>query len=382
MSRQSTVIGIGSRNYGYRRVAYDVPVECASFRKVAYVPWKFLTPGDPRWANMYLFRPSWNVDLYHLWNGVCLNQAPWITSFEARLPRYGGMPRDRLYNIAIDRIHRRNCKGLLALSDYARHFFVLENQDLIDDSVLRKLHVFSGILEIDDALVESHRAFIERDTDDFVLCMVGHLFFQKGGIAVLDAFRRLKASIPRIKLVVISRLLTDTWVTNTSTAAVDQVKEELRSDDMIEWYEQCPHERVVEFLASSDVALLPSLDDTLGWSVLEAMSLGLPVITTNVCALPEMVHHKKTGWSIELPLQANRRWIGLSRHIDSPERTASLEAAYEAIAAGIREAVVTIYSNGELAREMRTNAIEHVRRHHDPNLQATILGRHYDSCLE
>ena len=54
----------------------------------------------------------------------------------------------------------------------------------------------------------------------------------------------------------------------------------------------------MRLIEQSDVGLLPSLDDTFGWSALEAMSQGLPVVGTNICALPEIIISDFNGMTI------------------------------------------------------------------------------------
>ncbi len=49
----------------------------------------------------------------------------------------------------------------------------------------------------------------------------------------------------------------------------------------------------------SDVFVLPTRADYHSWVVLEAMASGLPVITTGVGALPEIVEHGRTGFIIQ-----------------------------------------------------------------------------------
>ncbi len=50
-----------------------------------------------------------------------------------------------------------------------------------------------------------------------------------------------------------------------------------------------------ELLAQSDVMLLPSYNEGLPMAILEAMSWGLPVITTPVGGIPEVIEHGETG---------------------------------------------------------------------------------------
>ena len=53
---------------------------------------------------------------------------------------------------------------------------------------------------------------------------------------------------------------------------------------------------VVGLLSVSDLFLLPSLQESFGLSALEAMSCGVPVVSSNVGGLPEVVTHGVTGF--------------------------------------------------------------------------------------
>jgi glycosyltransferase involved in cell wall biosynthesis len=48
------------------------------------------------------------------------------------------------------------------------------------------------------------------------------------------------------------------------------------------------------------VLLLPSFHETFGYIVLEAQANGMPVITTDISAFPE-INNNECGWLIELP---------------------------------------------------------------------------------
>lgn len=61
-----------------------------------------------------------------------------------------------------------------------------------------------------------------------------------------------------------------------------------------------PHQDVLQKMKSSDLLLLPSLNEGIANVVLEAMCVGLPVISTNCGGMSEVVKHKKTGWLISM----------------------------------------------------------------------------------
>jgi L-malate glycosyltransferase len=59
-------------------------------------------------------------------------------------------------------------------------------------------------------------------------------------------------------------------------------------------------EGLVEILNSADLFLIPSQSESFGLAALEAMSCGLPVISSSVGGLPELISHNETGFIAEI----------------------------------------------------------------------------------
>lgn len=59
-------------------------------------------------------------------------------------------------------------------------------------------------------------------------------------------------------------------------------------------------ENVEEILSIADLFLIPSGSETFGLAALEAMSCGVPVISSNIGGLPEVNLHEKTGYLCDL----------------------------------------------------------------------------------
>ncbi len=57
---------------------------------------------------------------------------------------------------------------------------------------------------------------------------------------------------------------------------------------------------LVEILSASDLFLIPSQSESFGLAALEAMAVGLPVISSSVGGLPELVRHNETGFIAEI----------------------------------------------------------------------------------
>ncbi len=59
-------------------------------------------------------------------------------------------------------------------------------------------------------------------------------------------------------------------------------------------------EALVEILNAADVFIIPSQSESFGLSALEAMSCGLPVVSSSVGGLPELIRHNETGYIAEI----------------------------------------------------------------------------------
>ncbi|MBN1302409.1 MAG: N-acetyl-alpha-D-glucosaminyl L-malate synthase BshA [Melioribacteraceae bacterium] len=57
---------------------------------------------------------------------------------------------------------------------------------------------------------------------------------------------------------------------------------------------------LAELLNAADLFLMPSQSESFGLSALEAMSCGLPVVSSSVGGLPELIRHNETGYIAEI----------------------------------------------------------------------------------
>jgi len=84
--------------------------------------------------------------------------------------------------------------------------------------------------------------------------------------------------------------------------------------------------RLTELFAAADVFALPSLVDCSPAAIAEALASGLPVVTSNVGAIPEMVVQGVTGFAMP-PDQPERLDEGLDLLINDPASRSRMGAA-------------------------------------------------------
>ena len=64
--------------------------------------------------------------------------------------------------------------------------------------------------------------------------------------------------------------------------------------------DKCPKEQMSDFYCSIDLFIMPSIRESLGLVVLEAMACGVPAITFDICAFPEFVIPRISGERVSL----------------------------------------------------------------------------------
>lgn len=121
---------------------------------------------------------------------------------------------------------------------------------------------------------------------------LGALIQRKGVIDLLDAVKQMK-----------DQGVSDFRLSIAGSGVEEQrLKEYTRTNGLqkyVEFLGWVTKEQKPELLKKSDVLVLPSYNEGLPIAILEAMSYGLPIISTNVGSIAEAVKEKENGFLIE-----------------------------------------------------------------------------------
>jgi len=230
------------------------------------------------------------VDLVHTPNQMVLNNIPWIVEVDnsAGLSFYrtrttysltGGFLIKRFLN-------SKNCKRIICLSEASRK--CMENT-FKNDGINRKLAVVYPYIK------PNPYKWQPSGNGKVRLLFITTNFYAKGGKELVAAFKTLAKKYKNIELTVVTALrLVDPKILNESKKYRNlQFVEAAFSKD----------ELYKNFYSKSDIFIMPTYQDSFGLVYLEALASDLPIIATDMYALPEMVEQGKNGFLIESPVK-------------------------------------------------------------------------------
>lgn len=376
----------GSRPHGIQHVKVQrLPLELlmptralaeAAFQTYVPLPFVHQVPGESR--HLRLGR---GVDLYHCYNRVYLGRRPWGVTFETHLPRFIVNPRTSwVYRRACERLAAPACRFIVAMSEMARRTFEATHPELAG-AVVDKLSV---IYPAQATFRSPDQVQTRWDTppEPPLRCLfVGNAFFRKGGPPLLRAVERLHQQGAQIQLDVVSTLETGDYVTGAGDAELSWARDRL-SRAPFTLRSNLPPDAVLARMDDADLLLLPTLDDSFGMVVVEALSRGTPVLTTDLRALPE-INPAGTGLVVEMPRGVEHRdyWAGLELPAGSAQRRRLLAETQDLLEEGIHSTLQRVLSGEELLgpRAVAGHAFAADRFH--PIRHATALRELYRAAL-
>jgi glycosyltransferase involved in cell wall biosynthesis len=243
-------------------------------RKLKKEIWIKLTEFIPPQINV----DQRNSDLIYSLNGTMIkNKHPWIVDAEhvASFCNFhtNSLHRKFYKKQIVNLLDSKFCKKIMpwtyASKKTMEDFF---NKNSIEEK-----------LEVVYPAIKSPKIKKKSNDDVIKILFVGRLFFEKGGLQLLKSFEILKKKYD-LNLVIIS---------NTP----ELIQQKYRKFRNIEFYQAnfTRKELFNKYFSKSDIFVMPSFIDTFGGVFLESMTCELPIVTTDIFSLPEVVKDKKSG---------------------------------------------------------------------------------------
>jgi glycosyltransferase involved in cell wall biosynthesis len=313
-------------------------------------------------------------DLIHGLNAIPITTKPFVTTFESILPRALGPGGPAVALRLRDRLTRPNCRSLIAMSQYARGKFIKSNRDWPDlEKALSKVSVIYPHFSDRDATVRQAGSPLR-------LIFVGNDFARKGGIVALRAAAQARALGLSIQLDIVSAMH---LAGNVYTDHPDRARyaDDLKrlTDPGVTMHGGLPNAEVLALMAKAHVQLLPTLDDTFGYSVVEGFSVATPAIVSNVCAMPELVP-PEAGAIVEIPIDEWGNWRDLGKRGDR-DYWDRLDAVYDSLADQIVRQLMALADEPKRIAAWSEGALARFRRVHESRAVSARLDDLYDAAL-
>ena len=218
-----------------------------------------------------------NADLIHCAHCLLLNKLPWVIDLEHywSFSASSKISYSAVGKSIIRKVLRKSfCKKILPWTYAAKETI---SEALRDGEIDKKMEVVYPAIPVP-------KNEKKKKSRKLTLLFIGRYFYSKGGLLALEAFRELKKRYD-IKCILISLTIPE------------HIKKKYESYVEI-------HRSVSEYTLfnkiypSSDIYVYPGISDTFGFSLLEAMSFNLPIITLDAFSRKEIVKDWKNGFVI------------------------------------------------------------------------------------
>tara|TARA_Y100000034_G_scaffold133107_1_gene197735 strand:- start:612 stop:1421 length:810 start_codon:yes stop_codon:yes gene_type:complete len=179
---------------------------------------------------------------------------------------------------------------------------ILCHCDATKQSFLKYLDCSKFKDKLDVLYPSSHIVNIKKtNSKDKRFLFISSIFEQKGGLFVLEAFKRLNKKYPNVSL-------------HVRADVEESIKKEYCSKKIFfEGYSGeniLPREKLLkQIYPKGDIFIYTTFCDSFGYSLIDAMVAKMPIIGTNLFAVPEMVQEGRNGFIVDIPGYRRDDWI-------------------------------------------------------------------------
>ncbi len=229
-----------------------------------------------------------NVDLVHCAHCENLMRIPWVVDVE-NYETFGPPAVKKYFGRFFLRkiLESKWCKKILPWSLTAKREI---------ERMLKSPEISKKIEVLYPAVPSKNVDLKVRKKEEVNLLFVARYFFDKGGLIVLKVFDFLTRKYENVNCFVRS---------NPPFVLLKKYKRNKRIR-FIRWLSE---NGLAKLYKNSDIFVYPGFTDTFGFSILEAMSFGIPIVTVDGYARKEIVN-EKVGFVVPRPSSINFYRIG------------------------------------------------------------------------
>ena len=128
-----------------------------------------------------------------------------------------------------------------------------------------------------------------NSTFKYRLCCTGTINTRKGHRIIIEALHRLPSAL-------LEQVHVDFMGDGGERPVLESLVKNYGLDDHVTFYGMIPNVEIYKYLAQNNIYILMSKNEGLPISIIEAMRAGLPIISTNVSGIPELINPEFNGF--------------------------------------------------------------------------------------
>ncbi len=300
---------------------------------------------------------------FHFWNATSFSNKPWATTLE--LPC--------VESLRLEHLSRPQCKKVYCLSSWVMDY----QKNLLEKSPYRDLILPKlELLHPAQSLNINESELLSKDFSKTLrFIFVGRDFFRKGGYECVKAFTEIVNQGFDAELIIVSQLTTYDYPNPAPKENLEHAIKLIEdSQGKIKLFKDINNQEVLSLINTSHVGLLPTYNDSYGYSVLEFFSCGCPVITTSILALSE-INHQDRGWLIDMPLFETEYPMKIIDR-SSPDRVRRIS---NLLTESLTEILSSILNDRSQLKLKSIAALKYIEQNHDLAKNIKALEQVYDT---
>ena len=155
---------------------------------------------------------------------------------------------------------------------------------------ITKRHVYSIFNGVDTDKLVSPDGYAHSAGNTIEVVTLGYLGYQKGTFDILEVAKRIKTKLSNVRF---------TFIGGGEIEKFKELSREKNISDSVKFLGKVEDDVRIKILQTADIFLLPSHAEGQPISLLEAMACGLPIISSTVGSIPEIVKEGENGFLVK-----------------------------------------------------------------------------------
>jgi len=211
------------------------------------------------------------------------------------------------------------------------------------------------------------------------MLFVGRDFILKGGQQLISSFQKLEKKFDNLKLTIISDFCNRDSQFDPYNIKWNLKKRITDNKNTIFKFKVRREVLLKKYYPNSDIFIMPTLKDSFGFSLLEAQAFGLPIISTNCFAIPEIIEDNKSG--LLIGIKDNKFYKDPNKFKNKNDKYIIPKSLNKKLTNGIYIKLKELIENPSLRKKLSRNALKTARTKFSFKKRNKIMRKIYEESI-